>query len=185
MSGIILYGPPASGKDTIAAALTELKPVYQLFPRLKCGPGRTAGYRMVDADQLAAYRAAGEIVYENRRYEAVYAVDRSYLRAMAHDGVVPVVLLGQVEAVETVLTGISDLGWLVVELHCPRHVAQRRSESRATGDTAERMAAFDATARLSDPGLQIDTSVMSPAVAASTIAAAATGTQPTPAGQPR
>ncbi|MFD0564440.1 hypothetical protein ACFQ2M_22355 [Kitasatospora saccharophila] len=45
-TGIILYGPPASGKDTITAALIEQDPRLAQFARLKIGGGRSQGYRM-------------------------------------------------------------------------------------------------------------------------------------------
>jgi guanylate kinase len=50
--GILLYGPPASGKDTITVELCELNQTYGAFERLKIGSGRTRGYRMGSADQL-------------------------------------------------------------------------------------------------------------------------------------
>lgn len=74
--GMILYGPPAAGKDTITAALRQLDPRYVLFQRIKAGPGRSTGYRMADADALDALRAAGDVIYEHQRYGATYVIDR-------------------------------------------------------------------------------------------------------------
>ncbi|MGK5554002.1 hypothetical protein ACSNOI_20525 [Actinomadura kijaniata] len=42
-SGIVLYGPPASGKDTITAASSALDDRYVYFHKLKVGAGRSAG----------------------------------------------------------------------------------------------------------------------------------------------
>ncbi|KPC90472.1 hypothetical protein [Streptomyces albidoflavus] len=50
--GILLYGPPAAGKDTTTAALTELDEQYASFTRLKIGTGKTKGYRMGTPEQL-------------------------------------------------------------------------------------------------------------------------------------
>ncbi|MGH2941284.1 MAG: hypothetical protein ACRDLN_00705 [Solirubrobacteraceae bacterium] len=41
--GVALYGPPASGKDTITRALTELDARYVHYLRLKAGSGRSDG----------------------------------------------------------------------------------------------------------------------------------------------
>lgn len=40
-AGVILYGPPGAGKDTVTAELVQQDPSYALFERLKAGPGRT------------------------------------------------------------------------------------------------------------------------------------------------
>lgn len=168
-SGVILYGPPASGKDTITAALHDLDPRYQHFPRLKYGPGRTTGYRMVDAGQLTALRSKpGEIIYENSRYGAVYVIDRTHLLDMARAGLVPVIHLGQPNGVDAV-TALAGVRWTVVELCCPRPVAAARIAARNTEDTAERLTAYDATPRLAAPDLCIDTGRTQPHDAAALI----------------
>jgi hypothetical protein len=41
--GVILYGPPGAGKDTVTAALTSPDARFQLFRRIKAGAGRTMG----------------------------------------------------------------------------------------------------------------------------------------------
>jgi guanylate kinase len=166
---VVLYGPPAVGKDTITAALASVSDRYRLFPRLKAGPGRTAGYRMVAIDQLEALRRAGEILWENERYGAVYAVDRPELVAMLEHDQVPVLHLGQAAAVTVVTGAVLDVQWLVVSLTCPRSIAEGRIVQRDTGDTAARLAAYDATESLPDPDLTIDTSSVSPHCAAGKI----------------
>lgn len=77
--GVILYGPPASGKDTVTATLTELNPRYAQFTRLKVGAGKSAGYRMGTAEQLQELEAAGDVVYSNTRYGNTYVIDRPSL----------------------------------------------------------------------------------------------------------
>lgn len=155
--GIVLYGPPASGKDTITGELHRLDPRYVLFRRLKVGPGRTEGYRLTDEATIAALRNRGEIVWENRRYGALYTIDRPALVEQTRDGV-PVVHLGQHEAIDAVLAAAPAVRWLVVALSCPRDVAEQRVTARGTGDAAERLRIWDETPPLARPGmLRIDT----------------------------
>ncbi|MFJ6774439.1 HAD family hydrolase [Kitasatospora sp. NPDC091257] len=141
--GVILYGPPAAGKDTVTSALMELDQRFQQFKRLKVGTGRTTGYRMGTAEQLAALEAAGDIVYANSRYDSTYVTDRPGLDE-AFAGGVPVMHLGQVHGVRAVLDGY-PARWLTVLLWCPRETTEARSADRGDVDTPARLAAWDAT----------------------------------------
>jgi guanylate kinase len=95
--GILLYGPFAAGKDTITAALHAMDARYVQFPRVKVGGNTHGGYRNITEAELDAYREHGDIIWENRRYGAVYAVDRSELeRRLNHK--IPIVHLGQIDA---------------------------------------------------------------------------------------
>lgn len=169
MNGLILYGPPAAGKDTVTAELTHISDRYRLFPRLKVGSGRTSGYRMTDQSHIAALRNAEKILWENERYGATYVVDRDYLDGMLADGEVPVVHLGQVEAVDAVTSAMIDTDWLTAWIWCPRDIAAERMRARATGDTAARLRAWDETEPYERADLTVDTSALSPAAAAATI----------------
>ncbi|MEU3495385.1 HAD family hydrolase [Kitasatospora cineracea] len=141
--GVILYGPPAVGKDTVTRALADLDPMFSLFSRVKVGPGRSAGYRMGTAEQLEELRASGAVVYENSRYDSTYVTDRPGLDAAFAVGV-PVMHLGQVDGVRAVLDGY-PAQWLTILLWCPREVTEARSTGRGDADTAARLAAWDAT----------------------------------------
>jgi guanylate kinase len=165
MTGVILYGAPASGKDTITAALSTLDARFRLFRRAKCGPGRTTGYRMISASELDELRRGGEVIWANSRYGATYVVDRPQLLADA-ERARPVLHLGQVAAVRAVRTAVLPMRWLTVELWCPRPVAAQRIHARDTGDDAARLAAYDATERLTDADMVIDTSRVLPELAA-------------------
>ncbi|MGV9668376.1 hypothetical protein [Nocardia niigatensis] len=167
--GVILYGPPAAGKDTVTAALHRSAPQFEQYQRLKVGPGRTAGYRMGTEADLERLTESGQVVYANRRYSSVYVIDRPELEEHLASGI-PVVHVGQPEAIDALATALPAARWVVVELWCPRPVAESRIEGRGTGDTAERLRAWDETPRLAQADLRIDTSQTAPEAAGSLIA---------------
>lgn len=155
MTGVILYGPPAAGKDTIGATLAELDSRFEHYQRIKVGPGRSGGYRLLAATDLSILREAGRIIWENQAYGATYAIDHdSLLRALSR--AVPVLHVGQPSAVDAVRDAMAAR-WLVVELWCPRGVALDRFKGRSD-NVAARLHAWDATPRLNSADLQIDTS---------------------------
>ncbi|MEU1516270.1 guanylate kinase [Streptomyces sp. NPDC005811] len=168
--GVVLYGPPAAGKDTVTRALTRLNCRYALFERLKVGSGKRVGYRMGTAEQLLALESAGDVVYANRRYGNTYAIDRPGLDSVFEAGV-PVVHLGQVDGIRALVDGYAA-GWSVVLLWCPREETVRRSAGRGDRDTSARLAAWEATREDLDAhpdmvwDLTVDTSGTSPEEAA-------------------
>jgi guanylate kinase len=164
--GVVLYGPPAAGKDTVTRALTELNSRYVQFARLKVGSGKSSGYRMGTAEQLHALAAAGDIVYANSRYGNTYAIDRPGLDEAFAAGV-PVVHLGQVDGIRALVDGYTA-DWAAVLLWCPKGVTAQRSEGRGDSDTAARLAAWNATLEDLDAhpemvwDLTVDTAATSP-----------------------
>lgn len=156
---LVLYGPPASGKSTITEALKSRNPRFRLFPRLKCGGGRRSEYRMVSYEDLARLREDGQIIWENERYGAVYGTDRGHVESMLAEGLIPVIHAGQAEVVDALAKAFPNVELTSVSLTCPRSVAVARIEGRAMGDTAERIAAYNATPPLPGANLVIDTSV--------------------------
>ncbi|MFD8789425.1 phosphotransferase-like protein [Streptomyces vinaceus] len=168
--GVILYGPPAAGKDTVTSALRTVNPRYAQFARLKVGIGKSAGYRMGTAEQLRDLETAGAVVYSNSRYGNTYVIDVPGLDAAFAAGV-PVVHLGQVDGIRALVEGYAA-DWAVVLLWCPREVTEQRSTGRGDSDTAARLAAWDATREDLDehPGmawdLTVDTTAASPQDAA-------------------
>ncbi|PTM99273.1 guanylate kinase [Streptomyces sp. VMFN-G11Ma] len=172
--GILLYGPPASGKDTVTAALCELSDAYCAFTRLKIGSGGTHGYRMGSADQLAELEARGEVIYRNDRYGNIYLVDRPGLVQATQEGRIPILHLGQIAGLEAVVEKFAA-SWTSVLLWCSRESTEIRSKGRGDSDTEARLTAWDATAEdiKASPDfawdLQLDTEAMSPAEAAQEI----------------
>ncbi|TDP32326.1 kinase [Nocardia ignorata] len=170
-SGVILYGAPATGKDTVTQALSLLDTRYRLFERLKAGAGRTTGYRMTDEHELDRLESAGLLVWQNSRYSARYAIDRPGLDELTQAGLVPVVHAGQPEVIEAVRTATPNVEWTVVQLVCDPETAKARIIARRTGDVAERLAAGAATPTIS-ADLTINTDCLEPNEAARQIDAA-------------
>jgi guanylate kinase len=171
-TGVIVYGPPASGKDAVTAALGRLDSQYVYFRRLKVG-GTTEGYRPATPAELADLRAAGQVVYENDRYGSTYVVDAPLLESVLAAGHTPVVHIGQIAGVEAVCRWPAR--WVTVLLWCSRETTARRAACRGSTDVEARLAVWDETAAdllTADDGLftgRIDTDATTPAVAADLI----------------
>jgi len=140
---VVLYGPPAAGKDTVTAALSRLNPAYVLFPRIKIGGGRTSGYRLATAAALDALRVGGQVIYENSRYGNVYVVDEPQLTRMLSAGQTPVVHLGQAAGISAVTR--YPARWTTVLLWCARDTTEKRARARGAADIDARLAAWDET----------------------------------------
>ncbi|MEU3014698.1 kinase [Nocardia asteroides] len=167
-AGLILYGGPATGKDTVTRALIRLDDRYRLFERLKAGPGRTEGYRMTDSANLERLEGAGELVWVNSRYGARYAIDKRSLAALATDSSIPVVHAGQPQVIAALRGAMPDVKWTVVQLQCATDTARQRIADRATGDDVERLAARKETPSI-PADLTIDTDRVQPYEAAQLI----------------
>ncbi|MGW5228672.1 hypothetical protein ACWEP5_27505 [Nocardia niigatensis] len=166
---IAMYGPPAAGKDTVTAALATFGKEFRHYHRMKVGAGRTAGYRMASLADLDHLLSAGEVIYSNSRYGSTYIIDRAELNRMFGEGQIPVLHVGQPEAIDALLAAAPSIRWVVVELWCPRDVAAARAAARGTDDVAERLAAWDATPRLTVADVRIDTTSVEPDWAAGQI----------------
>ncbi|WP_206025304.1 kinase [Micromonospora zingiberis] len=165
--GVILYGPPAAGKDTVTQELVKLRNDYAPFRRIKVGRGRTVGYRMATDADIERLRANGDVLWENERYGSTYIVD---YRALADElsRHIPVLHLGQPDGIDAVRGAFPPGSWIVVYIWSSRSVAAERIEARRTGDTAERLAAWDATPRVK-ADLEINTGRLSAEQAAQRI----------------
>jgi guanylate kinase len=167
MPAVILYGPPAAGKNTITDALTSLDDSYRLYRRLKVGAGRTVGYQMTTLAHIDTLRSADSVVWETHRYGALYVVDRASLTEML-PVCIPILHLGQVKAVKAVTDALATQ-CVTAWLWCPRDVAVRRITERGTGDAAARLRAWDETQPLPKADISVNTAKVHPADAAAAI----------------
>jgi guanylate kinase len=172
-AAIVLYGPPASGKDTVTAELVRLDARYAPFQRLKVGRGNPAGYRLGTLNDLARLRAESAVLYENERYGNTYLVDVPELAWLLDAGRTPIVHMGQVAGVRSVVR--YPARWTAVLLWCSRHTTAERAQARGSGDVDARLAAWDETVVDLEGGRdvdftgRIDTDIVQPATAAAMI----------------
>ncbi|TDB97965.1 guanylate kinase [Actinomadura sp. 7K534] len=142
--GVILYGPPASGKDTITAELARQDARYAPLAKLKAGTGRTTGYRHISPVDLDELRAAGRLAVETHRYGNIYAIERDDIAALVEADRVPVVHMGNLPDLQRLRAAI-PLDWTTVLLWIPRAVCADRSQHRGDADTPARLQAWDET----------------------------------------
>ncbi|MDL4773621.1 guanylate kinase [Actinomadura xylanilytica] len=142
--GVILYGPPTSGKDTVTAALARQDERLTLLTKLKLGAGRSTGYRYVSPDDLNTLRTAGRLLVETHRYGNRYAVDRDDVDALTTTGRIPVAHMGNVADLQRLRAAV-PLAWTAVLLWIPREVCAERSRLRGDADRPKRLQAWDET----------------------------------------
>jgi guanylate kinase len=152
---VILYGPPAVGKDTITAAITQRHPSYRQFRILKAGAGKTSTYRMTTARRLSEC----DLVAIWTRYGNTYAIDADGLNEALRN-YRPILHFGAIAQIRDVLAHDGGIRWLVVDLNYPRAIARERLAQRNSHDIEQRLAIFDDTPLLPVDlaDLRIDTS---------------------------
>ncbi|QFG23845.1 guanylate kinase [Actinomadura sp. WMMB 499] len=140
--GVILCGPPAVGKATVAAELVRLDERFVRPPEAAAG-------------ELEELRADGRVAVEFRRDGELRAVDRRDVEAAADAGRVPVVRLVEVADLQRLKLAVPFFGWTSVLLWAPREVCGLRAQRRGDADARGVLGVWDGTRRevlaLEDP----------------------------------
>lgn len=159
--GLIIYGPPASGKTSIASALKSYTDKFVPFRKIKCGGTTSDEYRQADPAKIAALRNSRSIIYENSRYGNLYVVDKSEVDRIFAQSRIPIIHIGQIEGIRAIKS--YHAAWTSVLLWCSDKVSEERLHARGSQDVEERLSIWletkiDITNRLdADFSFEIDT----------------------------
>jgi guanylate kinase len=140
VSLVVLYGPPAAGKDTITGELLQLDQRYALYRPLRSGR-ESPRYRLLSD---ASRPTPAGVLHTLHRYGREYVFDQAGVDELLAQGHVPVLHLGQLDAVRAVEAGYPDV--MTVLVWCDRDEAARRVAARGDVDADARLAAWDETA---------------------------------------
>lgn len=145
-AGVILYGPPGCGKDTVTRRLEEKDPRFLLHRQLKVGAPVTSNstprYRMSTKAELQTLHEAGQVLYSNEQYGNRYAFVINQLEEDLSRGI-PILHLGQIAGVRAIKT--YPIRWYSAALWCSRDVAAKRLQERGSVDVAQRLLVWDKT----------------------------------------
>ncbi len=142
-TGVILYGPPGAGMNTVTAALCMQGTQYAHFRRLKVTIHPEAEYRCTTVGRLNALEGAGLLLYRTSRHGAEYAIDSPELTALCSSGRIPVVRVGQVAGLFAL--DAYPLHWVRVLLWCPREIIAARFLRQGDSDVPGRLEAWAQT----------------------------------------
>lgn len=142
--GILLAGPPGSGKRTVTFALASLRLSYAPFPALTVARQPSIHAAPTTQRYLEELRAWAQIFHEYTAEGATYAYDRERLSKLRTQGRIPVACVDDVDALPAFER--EDVDWLRILLWCPREEAERRltraryatEEQRASGRSSMR-----------------------------------------------
>ena len=122
--GVLLAGPPASGKRTVAFALSTLRRSYGHVPALTAATHPAMGAEQTSQKYLDELRSWAQLFYEFTVERARYVYDRERLDTLRAQGRVPVVCIEDIDALSAFEREPDD--WLTVILRCPRDHARDR-----------------------------------------------------------
>jgi len=124
-SGILLAGPPGSGKRTVAFALTSLRRCYARLPALSTATDPTVDAERAAPAHLDELRAWAQIVHGFTVGPAEFLHDRARPAALREQGRLPVVCVEGADARSAFER--ESPHWLPVLLWCPADEARTRA----------------------------------------------------------
>lgn len=125
--GVLLVGPPASGKRTVAFALQSLRATYAPFPALTVAHQPLVHGQRTTQAHLDELRSWAQMFHEFTIDGDSYAYDGERLGALRERGHVPVACVDDIAGLEAFEREAGD--WLAILLWCPREAAERRLAS--------------------------------------------------------
>lgn len=134
-AGVLLAGPPASGKRTAAFSLTTLRRGYAHVPAMATKPHRSVDAEQTAQKHLDELHAWAQIFYAVTVDGRRYAYDRERLLHLREQGRLPIVCVEDAHALAAFEA--ESEGWLPVMLWCPRSEAvQRLTRTWPVGEPA-------------------------------------------------
>lgn len=159
-TGVIPYGAPASGKSRVARALHQHTSRFVPFRRIKVGSGNTAEYDQCSVERIAELRSTGRVLWENSRYNAIYAIDRKSLESSLRLDR-PTIQVGQLVAIKAI-ESVFPQTFVIVQLKCSGSVARSQLQSRPdTPNISDRHAVRGETELLTASHVSIDATTTS------------------------
>lgn len=122
--GILLAGPPASGKRTVAFSLTSLRRGYAHVPALAVSPHWSVDAEQAGRRHLDELRSWAQIFYDVTLDGVQYFYDRERLVRLREQGRVPIVCVEDARALSAFEA--ESEAWLAVMVWCPREEAGER-----------------------------------------------------------
>ncbi len=122
--GILLAGPPASGKRTVALALSSLRRGYAHVSALTTATQPVLSAVPTSQRYLDDLSSWAQLFYEFRVEGARYVYDRERLDRLRGQGRLPVVCVEDIDALSAFERESGD--WLPVLVWCPREHARDR-----------------------------------------------------------
>jgi guanylate kinase len=143
---ILMSGTPASGKDTISAALMALSPQFSHFKKHKIGTGGKLddSYILVSKEQFDSMAQDQQFIQYHYRYDRGYGVARSELERCWAQGKTPIIHVGKYENIA--MFSDSGIDIFSILLLSSREQSEQRLCARHPGDPEEvqaRLKAYD------------------------------------------
>ena len=127
MFGVILYGPPGSGKSTITKLLQQTLRGGTKIRLIKVANGTNDEYLHMSRAEFNKIEPFN-ILWSTERYGTTYAIRKDSIVHL-ESSLTPIIELGQAKAIKAV-EAATDYKWFKVSLQCTKETAARRLTSR-------------------------------------------------------
>ncbi len=140
---VLLYGPPASGKDTITQLLQNRNNIFFHFKKHKVYPGdqqiqtkNQLSYFHISMNRFLNMIANGEFLQFHWRYKSFYGVSKVLMDDSLSNGKIPIVHVGKIyDLLE--LTDVLEAKLIIILVWETLDVISKRLKFRHKGDNDE------------------------------------------------